>query len=178
MDSSESLVLLVDGDDRLLGTAPKLDVHRDGRLHRAYSVFVFDGEGRLLLQRRSEAKYHSAGLWANTCCSHPRPGEDTAAAAHARLLLEMGIACPLEHVFHFVYNERVGDGMIEHELDHVFVGTCDGDPTPDRTEVSEWRWAPIAEVSADLRARPEAYSAWLGIALRELEARGFLERGA
>ena len=132
-------LVLVDGDDVPLGTAPKLDVHRDGRLHRAVSVLLFDDDGRVLLQRRAAAKYHSAGLWANTACGHPRPGETVLDAARRRLRAEMGIDAPaLTVAGRFVYRAQLDAGLVEHELDHVVVGRWSGMPNPDAGEVSSW----------------------------------------
>ncbi|HEX7957304.1 MAG TPA: isopentenyl-diphosphate Delta-isomerase, partial [Pyrinomonadaceae bacterium] len=119
--ASEQLIL-VDADDRELGAGEKLEVHRAGALHRAFSVFVFDGRGRLLMQRRAAGKYHSGGLWSNTACGHPRPGEATRAAARRRLREEMGLDCELSAAFEFVYRAELGDSLVEHEYDHVFVG--------------------------------------------------------
>lgn len=157
----QELVVLVDAEDHEVGTAEKLAVHRNGRLHRAFSVFLEDAHNRLLLQRRSSGKYHSAGLWSNTCCGHPRPGESTAGAARRRLREEMGVEVDLAPVFTFTYRAELGGGLVEHELDHVFVGRFDGTPQPDPQEVSEWHWVTVADLVADLYARPERYSAWL-----------------
>ena len=164
-------VTLVDSRDAVVGSADKYDAHVSGLLHRAFSVFVYDDAGRLLLQRRQRAKYHSGGLWSNTCCSHPRPGESTAAAAHRRLVEEMGFDCPLETAFTFVYRADVGGGLIEHEYDHVFVGRWRGEPVPDPTEVEEWRWADPAALRVELRARPDRFTSWFHIAYAELRAR-------
>lgn len=157
-------VILVDQHDVAVGEAEKLDAHRSGALHRAFSVFVIDREGRVLLHRRAESKYHSGGLWSNTCCGHPRPGEDTRAAAARRLEQEMGFRCGLEPAGAFVYRAQVGE-LVEHEYDHVFVGRFDGKPRPDPAEVAEWRWVRPDELAGDLRARPERYTVWLPQAL-------------
>ena len=155
-------LVLVDGDDVPLGTAPKLDVHRDGRLHRAVSVLLFDDDGRVLLQRRAAAKYHSAGLWANTACGHPRPGETVLDAARRRLRAEMGIDAPaLTVAGRFVYRAQLDAGLVEHELDHVVVGRWSGMPSPDAGEVSSFDWVDPDDLARELRAHPERYSAWL-----------------
>ena len=170
------LVVLVDESGRELGTATKLSVHVSGRLHRAVSVFVFDGEGRMLLQRRAAGKYHSGGLWSNTCCGHPRPGEPPAAAAHRRLREEMGFHCPLVPASSFVYRTALENGLIEHEHDEVFVGRFDGTPVPCLQEVEDWRWVAADELIADVSDHPSRYSAWFPIALRKLLAREAGER--
>lgn len=159
----EESVVLVDPDDNEVGTMAKLQAHVEGRLHRAFSVFLFDADGRLLMQRRATGKYHSAGLWTNTCCSHPRPGEPVLAAAKRRLQEEMGISAPLTAGFTFTYRAEFSNGLIEHELDHVLFGTWSGPVAPDPAEVSEWRYATLEELDADLRACPERYTAWLHV---------------
>jgi isopentenyl-diphosphate delta-isomerase len=168
----EEYVVLVDESDREIGTSEKLPAHFEGRLHRAFSVFVFDPIGRLLLQRRAATKYHSALLWSNTCCGHPRPGEPVQEAAHRRLREEMGIDCLLRAAFRFTYHADLQHGLVEHEYDHVFVGRFEGIPVPNPDEVEEWRWAEVADVIADLGANAGRYTAWFGIALEGLRERG------
>jgi isopentenyl-diphosphate Delta-isomerase len=170
-------VILVDDADSPLGTAPKLAVHRDGRLHRALSVLVLNRGGELLIQRRAAGKYHSAGLWANTCCSHPRPHEATADAAHRRLQEEMGFDCPLEPAGALVYRAEVGGGLIEHEYDHLFLGRWDGTPRPDPAEVGGWRWVHPSDLVAWIRARPQDFAPWFPLAVRKLARSGRLLRG-
>ena len=165
-------VVLVDEQDREVGTEEKLAAHRAGRLHRAFSVFVFDMRDNLLLQRRADGKYHSAGLWSNTCCGHPRPGEDTGAAAHRRLREEMGFDCPLTHQFSFIYRAELERGLVEHELDHVFTGRHADPPEPDPVEVGEWRRTPVPALLSDLDRNGPRYSAWLKTALDGLRERG------
>jgi isopentenyl-diphosphate delta-isomerase len=165
---SEEQVVLVDEADRELGSAPKSRVHTTGERHRAVSVFLFDQDGRTLLQRRADGKYHSPGLWSNTCCGHPRPGETAMNAARRRLREEMGVECELTHVVTFEYRADVGEGMLEHEVDHVFRGSFSGAPTPDAAEVSGFRWELLADVRKDCAANPERYSAWLPLALARL----------
>jgi isopentenyl-diphosphate Delta-isomerase len=170
---NEERVVLVDTADNEVGTAPKLQAHRTGDLHRAISVFVFDSGGRMLLQRRADGKYHSGGLWSNTCCSHPRPGEPVATAARRRLHEEMGLDCELEPAFTFVYRADLDGGLTEHELDHVFVGTTDDSPEPDPDEVGGWRWIEPGEITREMESDPERFTAWFPIAFRELlERRG------
>lgn len=155
-------VVLVDPADREIGTADKLAVHRDGRLHRAVSVFLFDGDGRWLLQQRAGGKYHSGGLWSNTACTHPRPGERPVEAARRRLEEEMGVRCQLRPAFSRVYRaELTGpEPLVEHELDHVFVGRFDGLPAPAASEVAAWEWMDADVLRADLAERPERYTPW------------------
>jgi isopentenyl-diphosphate delta-isomerase len=164
IDAQEN-VILVDALDREIGIAPKLAVHRSGLLHRAFSVFVTDEGGRLLLQRRAESKYHSPGLWSNSCCGHPRPGEATIDAAMRRLNEEMGIQCELDLIASFSYRARLDRDLLEHELDHVFVGTTDGQPECDPNEVDEFMWADVDTVIAMLRDDPAAFTAWFAKAL-------------
>ncbi len=165
---TEEQVILVDENDRELGTEPKLAAHERGLLHRAVSVFLFDGRGNTLLQRRAAGKYHSAGLWANACCSHPRPGESAADAARRRLREEMGVDCELRPIHTFTYRADVGGGLVEHELDHVFAGRFDGEPAPNPAEVADWRWHDVAALERDVEANPERYARWLAAALRGL----------
>lgn len=160
-------VILVDEHDAPVGEAEKLEAHRMGVLHRAFSVFVQDGAGQVLLQRRATSKYHSGGLWSNTCCGHPRPGEDTRAAALRRLREEMGLACLLKPAGTFIYRASLGD-LVEHEYDHVFAGVFPGSPQPDPAEVAEWRWVSLDELERELATYPERYTVWLPQALEQL----------
>ena len=153
-------VILVDAADVQTGTADKLDAHRRGLKHRAISVLVRNADGALLLQRRAAGKYHSRGLWANACCSHPLPGENEAVAARRRLNQEMGVDCALMPLFVTQYRAVVSDGLIEDEVVHVFGGTFDGPVKPDPSEASEWKWITFADLKNDMRARPEIYAVW------------------
>lgn len=164
---AEELVTLVDGDDHPLGTMEKLQAHVEGRLHRAFSVFVFDGAGRVLLQRRSDSKYHSAGLWSNTCCGHPRPHEPVEVAASRRLFEEMGFRTLLRPLFRFVYRAEIGAALVEHEVDHVLVGRFEGSPAPEPAEVQDWRWAGLDQVRGDVHREPQKFTAWLRILLED-----------
>jgi len=156
----DEYVVLVNEDDQEVGTMEKMAAHEKGVLHRAFSVFVYNSEGNVLLQRRADHKYHSPGLWANTCCSHPRPGEQLADAASRRLREEMGMACSLASPFSFIYRAELDQGLIEHELDHVFVGTCDIVPIPNPDEVSEWRYCSPSDIRAEMDQFPERFSSW------------------
>jgi len=160
VDGDDSVVL-VDERDRVLGVAPKLQAHRDGRLHRAVSVVLFDDVGRVLLQRRATAKYHSGGLWSNTCCGHPRPGESVGEAAGRRLEDELGIGgCQLLLAGQFVYFAELADGLVEHELDHVLIGRWTEAVRPNPAEVSEIQWLEPGFLRSDLEQAPAAYTAW------------------
>lgn len=156
----EEQVILVDNNDVTTGTMEKLEAHRTGTLHRAISVFIFNTKGEWLLQKRAAEKYHSGGLWTNACCSHPRPGEETQAAAARRLHEEMGLQCDLEFAFAFQYKADVGNGLTEHELDHVFIGKTDALPKPDPAEASSWKYASFAEIHALTERYPDSFTAW------------------
>ena len=158
-------MILVDEQDRELGSCEKLRAHAEGALHRAFSVFVFDGSGRLLLQKRAGGKYHSGGLWSNTACGHPRPGEGTEAAARRRLREEMSFDCELREAFSFLYRAELAGGLVEHEYDHVFVGRFEGSPRPDPSEVEDWEWVTLDELRRLLREEPARYSRWLKLAV-------------
>lgn len=173
MNWTEERVILVDEHDAAIGTAGKMEAHERGDLHRAFSVFIVNSAGEILLQRRAAVKYHGGGLWSNSCCGHPRPGEATSAAARRRLREEMAMDCPLERVFAFTYRAEMPGGLTEHEIDHVFVGRLQDDPRPDPTEVAAWRWAPVEEIRAELEADPSRYTPWFPHALEGLlESRG------
>ncbi|WP_448108734.1 isopentenyl-diphosphate Delta-isomerase [Pseudomonas azerbaijanoccidentalis] len=156
----EELLILVSPKDRQTGSAPKMQVHQQGLRHRAFSVFIFDRLGRLLLQQRAPGKYHSAGLWTNTCCGHPRLGERTVAAAQRRLQEEMGMTCKLCKVATLLYHEPVTDELVEHEYDHVFAGICDIDPVANPDEAQSWKWLALEQIPGVLDATPQAFTAW------------------
>ncbi len=157
-------VILVDENDREIGAKNKMPAHRDGDLHRCFSIFVFNARGELMLQRRASGKYHSGGLWTNTCCSHPRSGEETVAAGHRKLQQEMGFDCGLKEVFTFIYRAPLGD-LTEHEFDHVLFGRFEGEPKPNPAEAEGWKWVGLDELAADIAAHPASYTEWLKIAL-------------
>jgi isopentenyl-diphosphate delta-isomerase len=168
MNDALERVILVDREDRPIGTAPKLGAHVEGRLHRAFSVLIDDGGGNLLLQRRAAGKYHSGGLWTNACCGHPRPGEDTQLAAQRRLAEEMGFSCPIVPMQTVVYRADVGGGLIEHEYVHLFAGRWHGAVVPDPDEAEAHAWRDFNSVTADAAARPYRYTAWFRLYLRDL----------
>jgi isopentenyl-diphosphate delta-isomerase len=163
-------VILVNTFDRAIGVANKGAAHQLGLLHRAFSVVIYDFAGRMLLQQRAYSKYHSGGLWSNTCCSHPRPGEDTEAAAHRRLVEEMGFDCRLMRVHSFVYRVEVSNGLLEHEYDHVFVGRCNASPRHNPDEVQAWRWIEPGELKREAALQPERFTYWFRRCLEELPA--------
>lgn len=154
-------VVLVNDRDEAIGTMEKMEAHRLGKLHRAFSVFLFDRDGRVLLQRRALGKYHSPGLWSNACCSHPRPGEDILSAAHRRLKEELGIACELHERFAFTYHARLGNGLREHEFDHVLFGSFIGIVSPAPDEVAGTRWLTQEALDAEIATSPEIFTPWL-----------------
>jgi isopentenyl-diphosphate delta-isomerase len=160
MDDRVEQVVLVDRADAVLGRAPKLDAHREGRLHRALSVIVRDANGRLLLQKRHTSKYHSGGLWTNTCCSHPRPDEPVLTAAHRRLQEEMGFDCVVQPLVQVTYRADVGNGLVEHEFVHVFAGHWSGPVRPDPLEADGYDWIEPDALRADLALAPYRYSVW------------------
>ena len=163
-------VIIVDEGDRETGTMEKIEAHRQGRLHRAFSVFVFNAQGDLLLQKRAETKYHCGGLWTNTCDGHPRPGEDTVEAARRRLREELGFECELKETFTFRYHAGLDHDLIEHEVDHVLIGHFDGHPNPDPAEASDWKWIGMKALAKDMQERPEQYAPWSRIAVDQLTA--------
>jgi isopentenyl-diphosphate delta-isomerase len=162
-DNRDDLVILVDKGDNQIGTMSKIQAHVTGALHRAFSVFVFNSNGELLLQRRALNKYHSAGLWTNTCCSHPRPNETVMDAANRRLLEEMGIECILTSPFSFSYRGEMDSGLIENEIDHVFVGTTDSAPTLNPSEVVTCRYVPPKDIRLELKSDPDSFTIWFRI---------------
>ncbi len=158
-------VVLVDPMGREIGTEEKLKAHREGKLHRAFSIFIFNTLGELLLQKRSETKYHSGGLWTNTCCSHPRLGESHYWEARRRLNEEMGFDCELTELFSFIYHAKLENNLFEHELDHVFVGRYDGQPVPNPDEADDWKWMDIEKLKRDVGENPEHYTYWFKLIL-------------
>lgn len=160
-------VVLVDRNDREVGLEEKLRAHRNGgRLHRGFSIFVFNSRGEIMLQQRADTKYHSKGLWSNTCCSHPFRGESVLDAAHRRLRKEMGFDCRLKEAFSFVYREKVGNGLTEYEFDHVLFGRYGKSPRPNPKEVRDWRWISIKDLKADAKSNGKCYTPWLRILLK------------
>lgn len=158
-------VILVNENDEPVGVGEKLATHTSAALHRAFSVFIFSSAGKLLMQKRTITKYHSKGLWSNTCCGHPRPGESTEAASHRRLFEEMGFQCDVKKVFSFTYYAKLDNGLFEHEYDHVFFGQFDGNPNPSPNEVDEWKWIDLAALKIEMQNRPEDFTYWFKLSL-------------
>ena len=146
----------------------KMEAHVKGLLHRAFSVFIFNKNGELLLQQRAKGKYHNGGLWTNTCCSHPLPGEDVGAAALRRLSEEMGFTTLLTPAFNFIYSAAFDNGLTEHEFDHVFTGIYDGDIHVDESEVSDYCFKQIGDIEQSLQTHPQEYTEWFKIALPQV----------
>lgn len=158
-------IILVDENDNAIGTIDKLEAHLNGFLHRAISVFIFNDKGELLLQKRADNKYHSAGLWTNTCCSHPSPGESTLNAAIRRLDQEMKILTPLNFLCSFQYKSIFSNGLIENEIDHIFFGISNQLPNPDPQEASDWRYIKPDQLITDIEKSPDLYTSWLKICI-------------
>lgn len=170
-DLLNSPVVLVDAEDQQIGLMPKLEAHQKGVLHRAFSVFVFNSKGELLLQRRAFGKYHSEGLWSNTCCSHPLPNEATKTAANRRLKEEMGMETDVHFLYSFLYKSDLDKGLIEHELDHVFWGVSDQLPVLNPLEVGDYKYITTEELATDLKNNPDHYTEWLKICFRDVIAK-------
>lgn len=162
-NAAEEKVVLVNERDEAVGIEGKTRAHLLGTLHRAFSVFVINSAGQLLVQKRAATKYHSRNLWSNTCCGHPRPEETITEASRRRLGEEMGFESNLREVFSFLYRANLEDGLIENEFDHVLVGQFEGIPTPNPSEISEWRWVDVGGLSVDVRRNPENYTCWFHI---------------
>ena len=161
---SEEKVILVDKNDNQVGLMPKLEAHEKGVLHRAFSIFIFNSKYELLLQKRASSKYHSGGLWTNTCCSHPREGEDTLDAANRRLDEEMGIKTSLRKVYDFIYKAELDNQLTEHEFDHVFYGVFDNDPILNKDEAEDFKWVDMETLNNDIMKNEDNYTVWFKIA--------------
>ena len=156
-------ILLVDENDNVIGVSNKIDAHKKGLLHRAFSIFVFNDKKELLLQQRAVDKYHSAGLWTNTCCSHPGIDDEINIVAHRRLREEMGFDCELKEIFSFKYEVVLENRLMEHELDHVFIGYYDGQVCVNDNEANHYKWASMKFIKGDIIKRPDIYTAWFKI---------------
>lgn len=165
----EQQVILVNEQDEVIGAMEKIEAHRKSVLHRAFSIFIFNGKGELLLQQRAINKYHSGGLWTNTCCSHPQPGEDIFESAQRRLQEEMGFTVPLEKIFDFTYKADFDNGMTEHEFDHVFAGEYEGPIEYSKEEVMDYCYKSLEDVRNSLQEHPQKFTQWLLLAFPKIE---------
>lgn len=172
---AEEFVILVDENDNELGSMEKIEAHEKAVLHRAFSIFIFNDKGQMMLQQRALSKYHSPGLWTNTCCSHPRPGETLEVATRRRIVEEMGFSCEMEEVLDFIYKAPFDHGLTEHELDHVFMGKYNNDPVINPGEVEAWKWIELSDLLRDVEENPDKYTVWFKIALKEMQERGILK---
>lgn len=163
-------VILVDEHDVQTGTMEKMEAHQKALLHRAFSIFIFNDKGEILLHKRADRKYHSGGLWTNACCSHPQPGQEILAAAAIRLQEEMGFSTELKKAFDFIYKAPFDNGLTEHEFDHVFVGTYDGEILPNAEEVSDYCFKSLEEIKESTLTHPQKYTEWFKIAFPKMEA--------
>ncbi|MCC6287135.1 MAG: isopentenyl-diphosphate Delta-isomerase [Chitinophagaceae bacterium] len=162
-------IILVNETDEQVGTAEKMEAHYKALLHRAFSVFIFNAKGEMLLQQRALTKYHSAGLWTNACCSHPRPGEETINGAKRRLREELGFTVDIKKAFDFTYSASFDNGLTENEFDHVFTGIYDGPIEPNPDEVMDYCYKPMEIIKEELLTKPQLYTAWFIIALPKIE---------
>ena len=163
----EELLILVDKNDNQIGTMPKMEAHEKGVLHRAFSVFIFNKKGELMLQQRAAHKYHSPLLWTNTCCSHQRDGENNIQAGERRLQEEMGFTANLNEVFSFIYKAPFDNGLTEHEFDHVLIGYFDEEPNINKEEVEDYKWMLLEDVKVDIENNSSEYTAWFKIIFKE-----------
>lgn len=163
-------VILVDEKDVEIGSMEKMKAHEESKLHRAFSVFLFNERGEMLIHQRALEKYHSGGLWTNACCSHPRPGENTKSAAERRLYEELRIQCQINEVYSFIYKAKLDKGLTEHEFDHVFFGRFNDELNPNPKEVMDWKYISIQDLNHEINHSPEQYTEWFKIALQGLEA--------
>lgn len=160
-------VILVDDSDVEIGTMEKMEAHKTGSLHRAFSILVFNSKGEMLIHKRAKSKYHSAGLWTNACCSHPRPGEKTGNATRRRLKEEMGIDTQLIFSHKFIYKKELENDLIEHEYDHVFVGLFDGEPTPDPAEIEDWKFTNVDDLRKEINHSPDDFTHWFKLIMNQ-----------
>jgi isopentenyl-diphosphate Delta-isomerase len=161
-------LILVDENDVPIGTIEKMEAHQRALLHRAFSVFIFNSKGEMLLQQRAINKYHSGGLWTNACCSHPYEGQEIKWAAEKRLQEEMGFSASLSKAFSFIYKAVFDNGLTEHEYDHVFIGIYEGNIVPDKAEVADYCFMTMDAIENALQSHPQKYTAWFKIAFEKL----------
>ncbi len=163
----EENVVLVDKNDKFIGLMPKMEAHQKGLLHRAFSVFIFNDKNEIMLQKRALNKYHSPGLWTNTCCSHPRNNESIISAGLRRLNDEMGFQTDLKELFNFIYKESFENGLVEYEFDYVLIGSYNNSPKLNLIEAEDWKWMSLDEIKKDVEANPNNYTAWLKIIIND-----------
>ncbi len=164
----DEYVILVDRNDNETGLMEKIKAHREGQLHRAFSIFIYNNQAQQLVQKRAPGKYHSGGLWSNTCCSHPRPGEPLDHAVHRRLMEEMGFDCETEEVFSSIYTAKLDNKMIENEFDHIFIGQFNGTPKPNILEVEDWKWMDIHELNKGCQLQADNFTYWFCLLLNDV----------
>jgi isopentenyl-diphosphate delta-isomerase len=160
-------VILVDKKDNEIGVEEKIKAHKEGKLHRCFSILIFNSKGDLLIQKRAKLKYHSGGLWANTCCSHPRLGKNLEKEARKRLKEEMGFSCQVKEIFSFIYNLKVGK-LYEHEINHVLIGKFDGNPKINPEEAEDWKWVNPKKMMKDMKKNPKKYASWFKLISKKL----------
>lgn len=164
----KELIIEVDSLDNEIGAIEKMEAHQKGVLHRAFSIFIFNSKKELLLQKRAKNKYHSGGLWTNTCCSHPHPSVPIEKTLEEKLMQEMGLKPPLQHQFHFIYRCEFDNHLIEHELDHVYFGFTDELPNPNPEEADDWKYMNMEDLKVDLYSHPDKYTVWLQICFTQV----------
>jgi isopentenyl-diphosphate Delta-isomerase len=167
-------VILVDEHDNSIGTMEKMEAHRKGVLHRAFSILIFNSRGEMLIQKRASSKYHSGGLWTNACCSHPVDGEPVSETAGKRLFYEMGIHVPLDFAYKFIYKTKLDHDLVEHELDYVFTGVCNGEPVVNLNEVEDWKYVELGSLRQDISMHPDRYTYWFKAIINHQELAGHL----
>ena len=160
---ADKRIILVDINDNVIGYGEKMEIHKQGKLHRCFSIVVINNKKELLLQRRAKNKYHCGGLWSNTCCGHPYPKEDVEDGAHRRLKEEMGFDCPLKKLTVFHYQAKFDNGLTENEIDHLFIGEYNGEVNPDPKEVGEIKWTKLETLKNDIARNPKEYTPWFKI---------------
>ena len=166
----KNMVLLVDEEDNVIGEEEKIKAHQNGgKLHRAFSILIYNDKGEMMLQKRAKSKYHFGGLWTNACCSHPKPGEPINQTIHSKLMQEMGFDTELNEVFSFIYKADFDNGLTEYEFDHVFVGKYDREPKINPEEADDWKWIGMEKLNQDVLENPEKYTPWFKIILEKIK---------